>query len=102
VGQVRILLSRMPSRLSANIVEEYAGHTSGVTVVAEVDDPERLGAVIAEQQVDALYFELDQGGIPARCRELIDDFPQLVLVGLADDGRCAAVFLHSPAPGQLI
>ncbi len=71
---------------------EVVGHTER----AELDE------AIRHHRADVVLLGLDNGELPEVCTGVLDEFPGTLIVGLAADGRRAAIHVDNIGPDGLL
>ena len=75
-----------------------------IEVVDRIAGREELHSILNRQSIDVLILGLNQNCycFPDFCKELLNQFSDLLIVGLCDDGRKAAVYLDDVSSREII
>ncbi len=61
-----------------------------------------LKEAIVRHRANVVILGLDLDELPGVCTDLLDEFPDTLVVGMADDGRRAAIHVDNIGPGELL
>lgn len=98
---LRCLISNIPQKLLSDIVLGTAQQQTDIEVIGDVDADSNLPALVKEKSVDLLLIGIEKNALPQAFNELLDSNPGLLIVGLVDDGRSAAIFVNDIGAGEL-
>ena len=99
---LRCLISDIPNKLLSDIVMGITQQHENIEVVDRVSDSKELNSILKQQSIDVLILGLKANCFPEFCRDLLDKFSNLLIVGLIDDGRMAAVYLDDVSSHEII
>lgn len=99
---LRCLISDIPNKLLSDIVMGITQQHENIEVVDRVSDSKELNSILKQQSIDVLILGLKTNCFPEFCRDLLDKFSNLLIVGLIDDGRMAAVYLDDVRSHEII
>lgn len=85
----RVVLANEP-RLLRGLLSRVLQQASGLRVVGQETDKERLSSTVAETRADWVIVSLwKNGNLPAFLQDLVSEHPSLCLLGMAADGSQA-------------
>ena len=99
---LRCLISDIPQKLLSDIIIGITRQHENIEVVDRIDGREELHSILNRQSIDVLILGLNQNCFPDFCKELLNQFSDLLIVGLCDDGRHAAVYLDDVSSREII
>jgi hypothetical protein len=100
MGRIRVALGDVQSAMLRDILTQITDLQADMVFVGQIRHP--VKDAIAEHKPDVLICEIQPGGLPEVCRELFVDPDSPVVVGLAREGRDAAVCIGNAGAGQLM
>src|SRR5882724_1606055 len=100
MGRIRVALGDVQSAMLRDILTQITDQQADMVFVGQIPHP--VKAAITEQKPDVLICEIRPGELPEVCRELFADPNPPVVVGLAREGRDAAVCIASAGAAQLM
>jgi DNA-binding NarL/FixJ family response regulator len=102
VETLRCLISDIPQKLLSDIVVRITQQHENIEVVDRVSDSKELDSILKQQSIDVLILGLQKNCLPEFCRDILDKFSDLLIVGLCDDGRLATVYLDDVSSHEII
>jgi len=102
VETLRCLISDIPHKLLSDIILRITQEHENIEVVDRIADSKELDSILKKQSIDVLILGLKKNCFPDFCREILDKFSDLLIVGLFDDGRLAAVYLDDVSSHEII
>ena len=75
---------------------------SNVEVVGRLTGLDGLSENIQEKAVDVLILGIHKKTSHYLCLELMEKFPELLIISLVDDGRLSVIYLSNPGSNQLV
>ncbi len=99
---LRCLITDIPQKLLSDIIVGITHQQENIEVVDRTVGLKDILSVLNEQAIDVLVLGLDQNCFPGNCRELLNQYPELLIVGLCDDGRHAAVYLDDVSSREIV
>ena len=99
---LRCLISDIPQKLLSDIILGITQQHENIEVVDRVSGREELAATLSREPIDVLILGLKQNCFPEFCRDILNRFSDLLIVGLFDDGRLAAVYLDDVSSNEII
>jgi DNA-binding NarL/FixJ family response regulator len=90
---LRCLISDIPQKLLSDIIMSITQQHENIEVVDRVSNNEELDAILNTQSIDVLILGLQSNPLPDVCKDLLNKYSDLLILGLFDDGRMAAVYL---------
>lgn len=98
---LRCLISNVPQKLLSSIILGTAQQHMNIDIVGDVSADDDLSALVNKESVDMLLIGLERNMLPRICKEMLDIDPNLLIIGLVDDGRGAAIFVNDIGAGEL-
>lgn len=98
---LRCLISNVPQKLLSDIILETVQQHMNIEVVDDTSADDDLAALVKKESVDLLLIGIERNILPRNISELIESVPDLLIVGLVDDGRGAAIFVNDIGAGEL-
>ncbi len=98
---IRCLISGVPQQILADIVQRIAKECKQIEVVDHTNI-DRIEDFVKKNSIDVLILGMKDNVLPKRYSELIDQIKNLIVVGLIDDGRRAAVYLNNIGKNEII
>jgi hypothetical protein len=102
VENLRCLISDIPQKLLSDIIVGITQQHENIEVVDRISDREELNSILSKQSIDVLILGLKQNCFPEFCKDILNRFSDLLIVGLHDDGRLAAVYLDDVSSSEII
>lgn len=99
---LRCLIADIPQQVLADIVQIIAEEDNNVVVVDRISNIQELPGILSRQPVDVLILGMKNYVFPPVCINLLDQFSNLLIVGLVDDGRMAAVCINDVRSHELL
>ncbi len=101
MDDMRVLLAGIPAGVLREIVERVTELRPNMQVVGRAERTELKDAIIRHRaNVVILGMELDE--LPGVCTDLLDEFPDTLVVAMAADGRRAAIHVDNIGPDELL
>ena len=101
MDNMRVLLAGIPRGVLLEIVERDTGQRPNMQVVGHAKRTE-LKEAIVRHRANVVILGLDLDEFPDVCTDLLDEFPDTLVVAMAGDGRRAAVHVDNIGPGELL
>ena len=99
---LRCLISDIPQKLLSDIILSITQQHENIEVVDRVSNGKELDSILDEQPVDVLILGLKSNPFPDVCKDLLEKYSNLLILGLFDDGRLAAVYLDDVGSHEII
>ena len=99
---IRCLIADIPQVVLADIVQRIAQSRLGIEVVGRIDNKEHFSQMVHERNVDVVVFGAESDFFPVEWRDVRDSNPDMLFIGLIDDGRHAAIYINDIGTDQLI
>lgn len=99
---LRCLISDIPQQLLSDIILSIAQRQENIEVVERVPNTDELDSILNNKSIDVLILGLKSNSFPDICKDLLDKFSDLLILGLFDDGRHAAVFLDDVGTHEIV
>ena len=98
---IRVLLAGISTGVLREILERITELRPDMEVVGHAsrgDLPEAIGG----SQADAVILGLSVDEFPKICSDLLDEFPDTVVVGIAADGKRTLIHVDNIGPDELL
>jgi len=102
VETLRCLISDIPQKLLSDIILSITQQHENIEVVDHVSSSEELDSILSKQSIDVLILGLKSQPFPDVCKDLLEKFSDLLILGLFDDGRLAAVYLDDVGSHEIV
>ena len=96
------VIANMPQQLLGDIVEDMVEECADIEVIKRVDSIREIQAVMASSPVDLVVLGMKSTDIPQSCLGLMDETPNLTIIGLVDDGRRLAAFFDNVGKNDIL
>jgi hypothetical protein len=84
----------MPQKLLSDILLEITRQHENIEVINCISDTDELDSILKQQAIDVLILGLKSKCLPDFCVKLLENFSDLLIIGLYDDGRLASVYIN--------
>jgi len=101
VRPLHCLIADIPQAVLGDIVQRVAEESENIKVVDRVSDLADLPGILASQPVDVIIVGMKKLTVPQICSDMMKKFSNLLVVGLVDDGRMAAICINDISSGEL-
>lgn len=97
---LRCLISNIPQKLLSDIILGIAQQHVNIDVVgdASADD---LPTLIQKESVDLLLIGMERNGLPQNFDAILDNDPELLIIGIVNGGRGATIFANDIGAAEL-
>ena len=102
MDNVRCLIADIPHNLLADIVQRITESRSDIEVVGRFESKDGLPQIVRDSEADVVIFGMEAGTLSNECKEMFDAKPELVIVGLVEDGRRAAIIIDDVGPKEIM
>lgn len=89
MADLRVLLAPFGSRVLGEVVEHLLAGEDDVDVVGACGERGELEPMIRQTGADVVMVGMGADEVPPVCADLLGRFPDLTVIGLAQDGRRA-------------
>lgn len=89
----RCVMADIEQQLLADIVQNITEESGAIEVVARVGRIADVPAVVADTTVDFLIMGMKSLSLPPLALSVMNNMPELPVIGLVEDGRRLAVYL---------
>jgi len=94
VKSIRCLIAGIPQVLLADIVQRIVQDNENIEVIERVSDIDDVSAILSVQDVDVLITGMKSNHDPQRYRNIQNQFANLLIIELIDDGRHATIYVN--------
>jgi hypothetical protein len=101
VRPLHCLIADIPQAVLVDIVQRVAEESENIKVVDRVSDLSQLPVILASQPIDVLIIGMKKFMLPQICTDMMEKFSNLLVVGLVNDGRKAAIYLNEISSGEV-
>ena len=98
---LRCLISNIPQQLLSDIVLRITRQHKNIEVVGRVDGINDIPFLVKKESIDVLLLGMNKSMLPPVCTEALGKVPNLLVVGLVEDGRSAAIYIDNVGPGEI-
>lgn len=99
---IRCLIAGIPHIIFADIVQKITEMRPGIEVVDRVSSINNLSQVVKEHAVDVLIFGMEENSISQSLKDIFEMSPEIVTIGVLDDGRNICMCVSDVSPNGLI
>lgn len=87
------VVTAAPASLLQEVLCDQINRMSGFLLMGQASDPSELPALVAETDADVVIcFSTEAGEIPAVYRRLLNQFPQILVVGVMPDDDSVVLY----------
>jgi hypothetical protein len=101
VETLRCLVSNIPQNLLSDIILDITQQHKHIEVVGRVTGTGDLPVLIQKESVDVLLIGMEKNMLPQVCNEVLEKVSNLLIVGLVDDGRSAAIYINNVGASEI-
>ena len=98
---LQCLIADMPQAILGDILERTAEKAGNIEVVDRISSVDQLPEALAQNSIDVLIVGMETITVPQFYSDLLHRFSNLLVVGLVDDGRSAAVFVNDISSDEI-
>jgi hypothetical protein len=102
VETLRCLIAGIPQKVLADIVHRVTHLDEKIEVVGQLSHLSEIPEVLSLQKVDVLVIGMHDDFVHAECREILHKYPDLLVIGLVNDGRMVVVCFADLSSIQLV
>ena len=96
------LIADIPQVVLADIVQRITEENQNIEVVKCVPNIEDVPSVLSRQDIDVLILGMKSNIYPQSCRDILKNYSDLLIVGLVDDGRRAAIYMDDVGVDEML
>ena len=96
------LIADIPQVVLADIVQKITEENQNIEVVERVPKIEDVPAILSRKDIDVLILGMKSNISPQICRDILNDYSDLLIVGLVDDGRQAAIYMDDIGVDEIL
>ena len=100
--QIRCVIANIKQKMLVDIIEDMVKECGDIEIVDRVGHISDVQAAIAADPIDLLVLGMKSSDYPEPCRDLMNQIPNLAIVGLIDDGRRLAAFLDNVGKNDIV
>ena len=93
---IRCLIANIPQIVLADIIQNILDKSYSIEVIGKVDSYQDALSFVTQHSIDVLIIGMENGNL-SNYSEIIDIKPDLIVLGLIDDGRKIVVHLNDIA-----
>jgi len=101
-SQIRLLIAGPTTGMLRDILARVVGTGDGIRVVGNGETGEDLVGSVRRHAANVVLLGIDDSELPAACRDLFKQCADVIVVGIAADGRRASVFANDLSPTRLM
>ena len=102
MDQVRCVIANMPQKLLADIVERMVVESGDIQVIDRANNLGDIEPGIDRESIDLIVLGMQSISLPQSCVEIMNEIPNLTIIGLVDDGRRLACFLDNVGKNDIL
>ncbi|MGK0399431.1 MAG: hypothetical protein ACJA0I_001733 [Gammaproteobacteria bacterium] len=102
MNTLRCLIADIPQKLLADIVHRVAHLDGAIEVVGQVPQLSEIPRVLSQQEIDVIIVGMGDDFECTECWEILHKYPDLLVIGLVNDGRMVVVCFADLSSIQLI
>ena len=99
---LRCLIADIPQNILADIVRRVTQQDEKIDVIGQVRNIDGITGFLRRENIDVLIMGMRDGTPHQFCQDIFRNFPDLLIVGLVDDGRMAVACLADVSSRQLL
>ena len=99
---LRCLIADIPQNILAHIVHSVAQQDEKIDVIGQVRNIDDIPRFLRRENIDVLIMGMRDDTPHRFCQDIFKNFPELLIVGLVDDGRMAVACLADVSSRQLL
>ena len=99
---LRCLIAGIPQKVLADIVQSVTQQDEKIDVVGQVSNIADVPEILDKQKVDVLILGMQGDTSHQLCEQMLKQFPDLLIVGLINDGRATVIFMGDVGSSQLV
>ena len=96
------LIADIPQVVLADIVQKITEENQNIEVVERVPKIEDVPAILSRKDIDVLILGMKSNTPHQICRDILNKFSDLLIVGLVDDGRLAAIYMDDIGVDEIL
>jgi hypothetical protein len=102
VETLHCLIADIPQIVLADIVQRITEENKNIEVVERVPSIEDVPAILSRQDIDVLILGMKSNICPLACKDILKKYSDLLIVGLVDDGRQAAIYIDDVGSNEIV
>ena len=99
---IHCLIADIPQVVLADIVQRITEENQNIEVVKRVPNIEDVPAILSEQDIDVLILGMKSNTSLQAYRDILNNFSDLLIVGLVDDGRLVAIYMDDVGVDEML
>ena len=99
---IRCLIADIPHIILADIIQQITEKRPGIEVVGCIDNNNDLSQVVKDRAIDVLISGMEVTSASQSLNKVFEISPQVVAVGVVDDGRRICVCVEDIGPDDLV
>lgn len=99
---IHCLIADIPQVVLADIVQRITEENQNIEVVNRVPNIEDVPAILSRQDIDVLILGMKSNTSPQTYKDILNKFSDLLIVGLVDDGRLAAIYMDDVGSNEIV
>ena len=96
------LIADIPQIVLADIVQRITEENKSIEVVKRVPNIEDVPEILSRQDIDVLILGMKSNVTPKACSDILKNYSDLLIVGLVDDGRRAAIYMDDVGSNEIV
>ncbi|MCP4494553.1 MAG: hypothetical protein GY820_45725 [Gammaproteobacteria bacterium] len=99
---LRCLLADIPQKVLADIVHTLTQQDQSIEVVGQMQGLDGVIDIIEQRAIEVLIVSMRKNTSQTLCSQIMEKFPDLLVVGLVDDGRMAVTYMGNVGKNDLL
>ena len=99
---IHCLIADIPQVVLADIVQRITEENKNIEVVKRVPNIEDVPAILGRQDIDVLILGMKSNTSLQTYRDILNNFSDLLIVGLVDDGRLAVIYMDDVGVDEIL
>ena len=99
---IRCLIADIPHIMLADIIQKITEKRPGIEVVGRIGGNVDLPQVVKDRAIDVVILGMESTSVSQSLNDLFETSPQIVAVGVANDGKRICVCVEDVGPIELM
>lgn len=99
---LRCLIADIPQKVLADIVQTLTQQDKNIEMVGRMNGADDIDDIVERQAIDVLISGMEKSTAQTACCQFMEKFPDLLIIGLLDDGRMAVACMGSLGKDDLL
>lgn len=99
--KIRCVIAGVSHIMLADIMQRIAEQNLNIELINDVE-AEDLSSHVQQLGINVVMTSFDATELPKACNELLEEVPDVAVVGLVEDGRKLCICINDAGPAELI